>query len=375
MNNPYKQYEVELEVIGPVHVGSGIKLSKKSYVFSDNRHIEIIDLEKMYLFLKRKGLAAKYEQYLVEKDRMKLKDWLNRNRIQVSDIADCIKYRIDCGDAINQDNNDMQILEHIKDPYGMPYIPGSSLKGMLRTILLASDILDNTEKYSYAGRELLNNIGKRENRNRYLNKDIKNIETAGFNTLSRSDKINEAVNDYMAGIIVSDSEAIDIRNMVLCGKIEGHVDGNEHKINIMRECIKPGTIIRFTITIDETLWKKDKKYEDYKDVIYHAVENFSECYNNCFVSSFRNAKSLKSDYVVLGGGSGFVSKTIMYPLYGKRYGVKYVNNILMNTIAREKNGKHKNGNDISEGVSPHIIKYTRYNGQKLQLGICKITIK
>lgn len=369
MINPYKHYEVELEAIGPVHVGSGVKLSKKSYVFSDSRHIEIIDLEKMYSFLKKKGLAGKYEQYLMEKDRIKLKDWLERNRIHVPDIAGCIKYRIDCGDAINQESNDMQILEHIKDPYGMPYIPGSSLKGMLRTILLSSDILDNPEKYSYMGRELAANIGKKESRNRYLNRDIKSVESAGFNTLNRSEKRHEAVNDYMAGIIVSDSESLSTDDMVLCGKVDGHVDGNEHTINTMRECIKPGTVIRFTITIDETLHKIDA------DKIYHAVENFSKCYNDCFVSSFRYAEPLKADYVVLGGGSGFVSKTIMYPLYGKKFGVRNVNSILMNTVAREKNGNHKNAKDISEGISPHIIKYTRYNGKKMQMGVCKLTIK
>ena len=43
MNSPIKQYDVTLEVIGPVHVGSGTILSKKSYVFSDKRHMEMID--------------------------------------------------------------------------------------------------------------------------------------------------------------------------------------------------------------------------------------------------------------------------------------------------------------------------------------------
>ena len=42
----------------------------------------------------------------------------------------------------------------------MPYIPGSSLKGMLRTILLSSDIINNSDKYSEAGRDMSYNIGK-----------------------------------------------------------------------------------------------------------------------------------------------------------------------------------------------------------------------
>lgn len=345
MNSPIKQYDVTLEVIGPVHVGSGTILSKKSYVFSDRRHMEMIDLEKMYSFLKKKGLAEKYEQYLKNGGKnIKFQDWLERNRIKMSDIQDCVKYTIDCGDAFQIDSNDMQISEHIKDTYGMPYIPGSSLKGMLRTILISSDLINNPNEYSKLGRDMSFNIGK--NKKRDLIENIKNIESSVFNNMS--------------GFIVSDSDPICIDDMVLCGKLEGHVNGDEHKINTMRECIKPGTLIKFTITIDETLCKLNLTG------IYNAVSNFADCYNKCFISSFKNAEKLQNDYVILGGGSGYVSKTIMYPLYGKEKGLSNVYKVLKKT--------HKNHKDLSEGVSPHIIKYTRYSGHTLQMGVCKLTI-
>ena len=35
----------------------------------------------------------------------------------------------------------------VTDPYGNPYVPGSSLKGMLRTILLSKDIAQDQIKY------------------------------------------------------------------------------------------------------------------------------------------------------------------------------------------------------------------------------------
>ena len=41
----------------------------------------------------------------------------------------------------------MQIMNFMRDPYGNPYIPGSSIKGMLRTILLAADIMKNPLYY------------------------------------------------------------------------------------------------------------------------------------------------------------------------------------------------------------------------------------
>ena len=55
---------------------------------------------------------------------------------------------MDCGDAIDIKHSPSDIQQHIKDPYGNPYIPGSSIKGMIRTIMLAYDIINNPEKYS-----------------------------------------------------------------------------------------------------------------------------------------------------------------------------------------------------------------------------------
>lgn len=370
MMNPYRQYTITLETVGPVFIGSGNKLSKKSYIFSDRNHIEIVDLEKMYQLLKNKGLESKYEQYLMERNSTKLGDWLKQNRIDMSDIRKCMKYELECGDAIQMESRDMEIQEHIKDPYGMPYIPGSSIKGMLRTIFLIYDILENPQKYNDAKYKLCNDIGKKESRTRYLSTSMKNIETISFNELKRDEKrIGNAVNDIMAGVIVSDSASIDRKSLVLCKKIERHTNAKEHTINIMRECIKPGTKIDFTLTIDESICNIDAQ------MIYNAIKKYTECYNNCFVAAFKGAEYLRDDYVILGGGSGFASKTIEYAMYGKNDGVKYIRDILLNTVKKEKNDNHKNYNDIAQGVSPHIIKYTSCYGKQMQMGVCKLLIK
>ena len=124
---------------------------------------------------------------------MKLGDWLKRNRIDIPDIRKCIKYEIECGDAIGVESRDMEIQEHIKDPYGMPYIPGSSIKGMLRTILLIYDILENSQKYQKAKNNLSYDIGKQQRRTIYLSKNMKEIETISFNKLNSSSYIKSYI--------------------------------------------------------------------------------------------------------------------------------------------------------------------------------------
>ena len=76
----------------------------------------------------------------------------------------------------------------------------------------------------------------------------------------------------MSGIIVGDSEPLSREDIVLCQKWEQHVDGSYKTLNLLRECIKPGTVIKSSLTIDET--ECNLKIEDILD----AVKLFYEQY-------------------------------------------------------------------------------------------------
>lgn len=65
----------------------------------------------------------------------------------------------------------------------------------------------------------------------------------GFCTLKHTDK-EDVEFDNMSGIIVGDSEPLSREDIVLCQKWEQHVDGSYKTLNLLRECIKPGTVIK-----------------------------------------------------------------------------------------------------------------------------------
>lgn len=68
----------------------------------------------------------------------------------------------------------------MRDPYGNPYIPGSSIKGMLRTILLAADIMKNPLYYKQDVQKIKMELdGPIRNRN-ILQKNIGGIEEKQF---------------------------------------------------------------------------------------------------------------------------------------------------------------------------------------------------
>ena len=54
------------------------------------------------------------------------------------------KYKMEAGEAfVRQEARPKEIVTFIKDTYGMPYVPGSSLKGMFRTALIARELLNH----------------------------------------------------------------------------------------------------------------------------------------------------------------------------------------------------------------------------------------
>lgn len=365
MNNYLRSYQVVMHTVGPVFVGNGKEIGKKEYVFLNSKKVGIPYIQALYNELTKRNKGKEFEEYLLGKDRISLTDWLNRNNIRIDELKTLIKYTLDCGDAIiEKGSNKLQVMEFIKDGYGVPYIPGSSLKGMFRTVLLGADILKFPPKYQKDRAEMRRNSTYDANRNYYLKRDIGNIEKTAFNTLNRpKSKPNDMVNDMMYGFIVSDSEPLSFDNLVLCQRIERHTDGKERRLPLLRECIKPDTEIRFTITVDTSICKLDG------ELIMKAVELFINNYYENFSSAFADIDRPGDNYVFCGGGCGFVSKTIVYPMYGKDEGIEFTQRVFDKTKVPRV---HKHNKDMQYGASPHIIKCTRYMGKTMQMGVCSI---
>jgi CRISPR type III-A-associated RAMP protein Csm5 len=323
------------------------------------------------MIMKKKGKAVAFEEFMLSDARADLTMWLRSQQIMGSELKPAIKYELDCGDAVIEKGRTLQLMECIKNPYGEPYIPGTSLKGMFRTIFLCQDILDNPDKYAREKdaleRAILNNDEQmRINKNTFLKDNIGNIEAIRYRTLDREGvKPADAVNDIMQGFIVSDSEPLSVDDLVLCQKVERHVDGTEKTLPLLRECIKPGTQICFTITIDSSVCGYNS------GMVVDAIKKVIINYYNSFQKKFNGMATPKTSYLFLGGGSGFTSKTVINSLSKDDKGkqIRLTQNIFDKTKVPRN---HKHYKDGEYGVSPHIIKCTRYKGQTMQMGLCRL---
>lgn len=363
----FKKYKITVETLAPVFVGSGEKISKKEYIFEIlDKRVLIPDFGKLISGLAELKVLEKYENYLLN-ENIDLSSFFRDNNISKDYYGKWISYGLDSGDAVFENRGKKEILLHTKDPYRLPYIPGSSLKGALRTALLAEGIIDKKSEYDWYAKPIRPanyKVGPQ-----YLAQEISGIESKRFNTLNRKkDKLNDAVNDSMAGIQISDSKPLKRSNLVLCQKIDFNTDYEEKRLPILRECIKPGVKIEFELTIDTRLVNFNV------DKITEALSKFYSFNYEIFQKSFRRQKSEAKTPFYLGGGCGYTSKTVAYPIYGKQAGVREVSRIIDNTLPLKVRTRHKHNKDEIFGISPHMLKCTRYQNTLYEMGLCSMTV-
>lgn len=360
-----QQYEITVETLSPVFIGSGQKLGKKEYIYDKRKkEAHIIDTAKMYAQLRAFHKVPQYEQYLLFENR-DLYFWLRDQGISSKDYQRWIQYTLDCSDAEIYGKN-KEILTFMKDVYGNPYIPGSSLKGALRTVLLGDQLMKN-HSTSKKMDEISENAKRRANKNLYLLQDARRLETDVFHTIVRKNNYHksDAVNDELSGLRISDSIPLSVSSLTLCQKIDYHIRGQERKMPLLRECLKPKTKVRFKLTIDRTLC--NYTIENILQVMDAVYER-----NQVFYQKFQLDDPLKEKHMFyLGGGSGFVSKTVEYCAYPERKAIQTVATILRNTTPPV----HKHDKDMSYRAAPHVKKITHYSGKQYAFGLCSIEIK
>jgi len=373
MKNVLEKYELKLTVRGPVFVGDGKEIDKKEYIFLSNGKVGVVDFAKLYGLAKSKGKDRALEKYMLE-EYITLDKWLRRERLYEDALRKALRYEINMGDNQLARGSRTQIMSCLKDNTGCPYIPGSSIKGMLRTILGYEGLKRTARVREDLSGKLLREVDNaarqgRVRRNIFLSRTAGETEARLFRTFNRPQtKPDDAVNDVMSGLIIGDSAPVAGNRLVLVQKVEQNVSGEEKTRNLLREAFMPGTEISFPVTIDRSVCPWDKSD------LETAIAAFANVYNKHFLAKFKGAPPLKPNQVLVGGGTGFVSKTLVYPLLGEQ-GVGATARIIDATLPAQLKARHKHAQDARLGVSPHILKCTWFGGRTVQMGLCDLEIK
>lgn len=363
-----KKYNIELKTIGPIFIGSGYTINKKEALFKKDK-VVIIDTRLMFDYFIKKNLLKKYQEYMLDTGK-DLAVFFKDNNIDEKIYKNWNVKELSLGDTKGTDDGDVRgrgIERFVRDGNGKIYVPGSSLKGMLRTILTGAYIIQNSDcgisnKLSEAELGLGNNPSKKELEKTYKDSlsDI-DIDIFHKNLFSDSNnRIDNKINDTLRGFMVSDSEYISDEDMCVCQKVDISLDGTEIAIPLYRECIKPGVTIRFSITVDSNFCDYDK------EKIIKSIGCFYENYWNKVSKQFKRAPISNDKYTCfLGGGAGFESKTIIYSSFDREKAVDFTSNILSVLFP---DAKHDKDTD----VSPRVVNCTKYNSNKYLFGACSL---
>jgi CRISPR/Cas system CSM-associated protein Csm5 (group 7 of RAMP superfamily) len=264
---PVLRYKLVLTAKGPVHIGNGNKYGKKDYFLQGDK-ITILDAARFTAALNPEQLKS-YCEFLQESSQSGLQDFLEEHRL-AGIAAQAAAYQLDLklARARRGTYQYLDASEFVKDVYGCPYVPGSAVKGMLRTAILTSFILDEQDSYrqlydSDAARAVKDANGRK--------KAGKPLEKRGFWVERPSKEDPDIVNDIMRYVSVSDSSPLSTSDLVFVKKYDkfARADDGSHKrqmgrlsddsyyegneLNIYRECLKPGTRIELSLSIDERI--------------------------------------------------------------------------------------------------------------------------
>lgn len=377
-----KNYTLILKTLSPVYIGCGKEISKIDYVyFEKSKKVYKINMVKFASFIESRKLMDVLRNRIAQADaEYSLTDFFKEKIITENEARDCSEYILD-NNNISLSSSQMTINEFIKDAYGYPYVPGSSLKGAIRTAIAYATILDDRQRFDEIASKLRYTIKENKSNSKKIDEISKKLEQDIFHTLSRKldreGNNKDILNDNMVGLIVGDSYPLSKDDIILCQKNDVFLDGNINKINVIRECIRPGTEIRFDISIDDKILRIGTKKADMETII-NCCNSFFENYNTIFrklfleniTSDFFTPQKGENDgFIYIGAGTGFPLKSLMYSLYSD---VDEASELISMILDKAFPGANHKMFAEDTGISPKVLKCTEYNDKLYEMGICSV---
>lgn len=394
-------WKLNLKCLSPLFIGSGDTYNPKQYVYMDNHgsgNIYFLNEGHWANYLFQNNLLDEFTNNFMNYSSIYsfLKRNLGRNESMKSILQDLSQCGVVSGPEPvyykskgHERGNVNEVHACIRDAKGTPYIPGSSLKGALRTAIIAEDIRNNPQKYIYCWRHLkkaseINPRDRSANRTYYaeikeaadeLNNlfnenNLRDTKSGSFQNLFRYLEVSDSIHSEHVKTGVVQKYDLTLGNR----RNESH----PHSISLFRECILPGSEFSFYVSFDpEKLGKSGiNGIEDIQRAIDEYMGLQIDIYS-IFHETDRYLDSMDKGCLFLGGGTGYISKTLPYELskaeniddYDRQINsaVEVVRSIMMRNFRR---GKHDRYSDIA----PHTLKLTYYGGDYMLMGLCQIEV-
>ena len=375
----HKTYE--LTCISPIHIGNGELLKQYEYIFTKDRNqqrIYFLDKAKWMTFLVRHDLIDDYAQSVFS-GRMNLYGWLQSQRIGSLSaiIREVCNASADVYLVRERQQRVNDISRQVKTPDGVPYIPGSTLKGAIRSAILFHDIRQHPEAYL----PFWNRIkAAMEAGNRRQMRDLaQNIERQAFTRLKQQkNRPDDALQSVMKGLAVSDAMLVGHeRDTVILQKYDVSSIRREglkgHPLALFRECIPAGRKVRFSMTLDKDIARLigitslDDVWQWVRDYLAFGLAQEKGVFGHEYKGEFEESKLAD---IRLGGGTGFLSKTVYYALAPNGEGRTVLANFFDDVLFTRRNCHHHKTKD--DRLTPRTLKLAWADNDRWILGLAAV---
>lgn len=335
-----------LEVLTPIHIGSGQKILPSEYIL-DMRNRKLIRVNMDSFFT---SSDFDFEGYLkrISRGQFYLGDYYLEQGVKNP------KYELDARSSAGElsaftNSPSGSVNEFIKEA-GRPYLPGSSLKGSIRSMVIRHLLRSDLGKRGRYESSLDGQLQEFENRRRRIRAEF-------FSTPAEHGMTGSPNKSIFRTILIGDSQPISQSEMnleyvkVITLNTEGrynwkrlgerrNVESFTEATPIFFESVKPGTVIMGSLKFDTSMFKEEvARLLGYDPVSIDAVKNMSQVcraeaeeiikgemvfYQNCgFDLGVSNYKGLSGLLPELGDdeflmpvawGTGYRNKTVSEPL-------------------------------------------------------------
>ncbi len=316
----------QLQTVTPVHIGSGETLSHIDGCYTNGRWYHI-DLDKV-LAHPSTDLNALTSEMAQRNFR-----WERYLRQHGSDLSELAAYNLLCP----QSPEEVEIQEAIKTVHNQPYIPGSTLKGAIRTALLGEILNENSDIYSESLSQLENLIDQGPQGNPRREQPARRIESLAFG--------RDPNRDIFRALHVSDARPLDSSSLEIgmawtvtldqSDQLVQKRDGRQEYKNFVQQ-IQARQRLTFTLKIDELLFRErekarlgfselqEKTLHDIAEVCRSAIDelmkseqDFFDYYNLSEIANFYdklidlNNKLPEGAFLLqIGWGTGYHANTV-----------------------------------------------------------------
>lgn len=311
----------EIEVLTPLHIGSGGTLTSFDYVYDERaKLLRVIDLDKLLAQprVNPDDLARYYERR-----GFQIRQYLRDRGISPESVE---RYHLACA----RDPQNSSVRTFVKTAWGKPYLPGSSLKGALRTAVLWRILHEDREAFtktlSYLERAI----------RRSLPRSAQDRQWTGLNVERLEEVLGPDPNrDLMRAIHIEDSAELPLEELyaIEVGSYMPNAQGQlvrDGRLTNWVEALPSGTRLRISWRWDGFLFGEmardlgfqPKQHLIDDDGVLETTRAFTEALLKSEISFYRQHglgevadrlhafRSGEGTLLCLGWGGGWSAKTV-----------------------------------------------------------------